>query len=136
MRLPWREALLAIAPDGFDKLDLICSVEIALDLAVTLLDWTKVAALLKVVHMLLGHAGAACQYLCHRVELAQDIIIAQGGPHLSLCLCLCLCLCGTEYTSLFAPRQEVRGKNSRPLSDAANCVLPSRRELRRGQDAG
>ena len=85
MGFPRGKSVLAVAPDGLDKLDLFCGVEIAFDLAVTLLDWLQITALLKVVDLFFGHAGAACQYFCHRVELAQGFF-TQGGPHLSLCV--------------------------------------------------
>ena len=61
MGFPRGKSVLAVAPDGLDKLDLFCGVEIAFDLAVALLDWPQIAALLKVVDVFLGHAGTACQ---------------------------------------------------------------------------
>jgi len=73
-----------MVPDGLDKLELSAGVEIAFDLAVALLDWPQIAALLQVVYIFFGHSRTACQEVCHRMQFAQGIF-TQGGPHLSLC---------------------------------------------------
>lgn len=69
-------------PDGFDKLKLISSIEIAFNPAMSLLDGSDVTALLKVVNIFFGHSRATRQQLGHRMEIAQSIL-AHSGPHLS-----------------------------------------------------
>lgn len=83
MRLSRGEAGLAIAPDGFHKLELFGGVEIAFNFAVTLLDRTEVTALLQVVDVLLRHAMAACQQVGHRVQFAEHLG-THCGPHLGI----------------------------------------------------
>jgi hypothetical protein len=68
-------------PDGLYELRLVAGVEIAFNFAVTLLDRSYVAPLLKVVDVLLGHPGAARQQLGHRVQIAQGVL-AHRGPRL------------------------------------------------------
>jgi len=80
-----RRALLPMAPNGLDELQLLRGVEIAFNLAVTLLDRVQVASLLQVVDVFLGHAGAARQQFRHRMKFSQHIGRQTGPPLMLMC---------------------------------------------------